>query len=265
MARLFLPPVLLAFSLAAAALILNAGVAEAFSCQWQGTTPPAPPTGSNYSSFVCAAEWFPESGSGAHHVDADTRKREVAVFLAQISHETTGGWATAPDGPYRGPLLLEEINASSNYCDADNKEWPCVDGKSYHGRGPMQLSCLICQELQLRAGGEALCFDGLGNPEVVASDPDVASLPSCHDVMLGRYAHRGRQAGQPDGGFGLTTNIINGGLECNRTGDPRVEDRIGYYRRYCEILKVDDLGDNLDCAQQLPYCNRYTQQQFGRC
>ncbi|KAE8807254.1 Chitinase 10 [Hordeum vulgare] len=299
MARLFLPPVLLAFSLAAATLILNAGVAEAFSCQWQGwggwrhvfrgrygrrqnissivteemfsrmflhkDDAACPANGFyNYSSFVSAAEWFPEFGSGAHHVDADTRKREVAAFLAQISHETTGGWATAPDGPYSwGLCFKEEINASSNYCDADNKEWPCVDGKSYHGRGPMQLSW----NYNYGPAGEALCFDGLGNPEVVASDPDVAfkaalwfwmtpqePKPSCHDVMLGRYVptEADKQANRT-AGFGLTTNIINGGLECNRTGDPRVEDRIGYYRRYCEILKVDDLGDNLDCAQQLPY------------
>jgi hypothetical protein len=115
--------------------------------------------------------------------------------------------------------------------------------------------------------GEALCFDGLGQPELVASDPVLAfkaalwfwmtpqePKPSCHDVMLGRYVptEADKQANRT-AGLGLTTNIINGGLECNRPGDPRVEDRIGYYRRYCEILDVKDLGDNLDCAQQLPY------------
>lgn len=101
----------------------------------------------------------------------------------------------------------------------------------------------------------------------MASDPVVAfkaalwfwmtpqePKPSCHDVILGRYVptEADKQANRT-AGFGLTTNIINGGLECNRPGDLRVEDRIGYYRRYCEILDVDDLGDNLDCAQQLPY------------
>lgn len=173
MVRLFLPPVLLAFSLAAATLILNVGVAEAFSWQrpwWRHVfrgrygrrnhissivteemfsrlflhkdDTACPAHGFyNYSSFVSAAEWFPEFGSGAHHVDADTRKREVAAFLAQISHETTGGWTTAPDGPYSwGLCFKEEINATSNYCDANNTEWRCVPGKSYHGRGPMQLS-----------------------------------------------------------------------------------------------------------------------------
>ncbi|XBI14086.1 hypothetical protein VPH35_140732 [Triticum aestivum] len=32
--------------------------------------------------------------------DTATRKRKVAAFLAQTSHETTVGWDTAPNGPY---------------------------------------------------------------------------------------------------------------------------------------------------------------------
>lgn len=52
-----------------------------------------------------------------------------------------GGWATAPDGPYAwGLCFKDEINPQSNYCDATNKKWPCYPGKSYNGRGPIQLS-----------------------------------------------------------------------------------------------------------------------------
>merc|ERR1712159_488460 len=39
-------------------------------------------------------------------------------------------------------------------------------------------------------------------------------------------------------GFGVTTNIINGGLECNIPGNAAVEDRVKYYERYAEILGV---------------------------
>ena len=35
---------------------------------------------------------------------------------------------------------ISEINKNNNYCDASNTEWPCFPGKSYHGRGPIQLS-----------------------------------------------------------------------------------------------------------------------------
>lgn len=52
-----------------------------------------------------------------------------------------GGWATAPDGPYAwGLCFKEEIRPGSNYCDASDTEWPCYPNKSYHGRGPIQLS-----------------------------------------------------------------------------------------------------------------------------
>jgi basic endochitinase B len=40
-----------------------------------------------YDAFVTAAGAFPGFGTTG---DADIRKREVAAFLAQTSHETTG-------------------------------------------------------------------------------------------------------------------------------------------------------------------------------
>jgi hypothetical protein len=91
-----------------------------------------------YASFIRATKKFPKVGGAG---DLVTRKREIAAFLAQISHETTGGWATAPDGPYSwGLCFKEEISPQSSYCDATDKQWPCYPGKSYHGRGPIQLS-----------------------------------------------------------------------------------------------------------------------------
>ncbi|URD92628.1 Chitinase class I [Musa troglodytarum] len=72
-----------------------------------------------YDSFVAAAAAFHGFATTG---DADTRKREVAAFLVQTSHETTdlclglvgcdsssrltlvvfcaSGWATAPDDPF---------------------------------------------------------------------------------------------------------------------------------------------------------------------
>uniref|UniRef100_A0A0E0KY94 chitinase n=1 Tax=Oryza punctata TaxID=4537 RepID=A0A0E0KY94_ORYPU len=216
-----------------------------------------------YAAFLRAADLYPSfAGAGGR----DTRRREVAAFLAQISHETTGGWATAPDGPYTwGLCFKEELKPASNYCDATSAaRWPCFPGKSYHGRGPIQLSW----NFNYGPAGEAVGFNGLRDPEVVAGDAVVAFKtalwfwmtprppfkPSCHDVMTGRYRPSADDAAanRTAAGFGLTTNIINGGLECNRTDDPRVNDRIGFFRRYCGVLGVD-VGDNLDCAHQLPY------------
>ncbi|KAM1047558.1 hypothetical protein ACFX2C_026899 [Malus domestica] len=50
-------------------------------------------------------------------------------------------------------------------------------------------------------------------------------------------------------GYGVITNIINGGLEWGKAQDARVASRIGFYRRYCQILEVSP-GDNLDCYNQ---------------
>lgn len=94
-----------------------------------------------YESFVKATGRFPRFGSVG---SMETRRREVAAFLAQISHETTGGWPTAPDGPYAwGLCFKEEISPQSNYCDSSNTEWPCFSNKTYHGRGPIQLSWYV--------------------------------------------------------------------------------------------------------------------------
>lgn len=91
-----------------------------------------------YESFIQATRRFPAFGRTGC---ISTRKREIGAFLAQISHETTGGWSTAPDGPYAwGLCYKEEISPQSNYCDSSDTQWPCYPGKSYFGRGPIQLS-----------------------------------------------------------------------------------------------------------------------------
>ncbi|MED6193997.1 hypothetical protein PIB30_024306 [Stylosanthes scabra] len=74
--------------------------------------------------------------------------------------------------------------------------------------------------------------------------------PSCHDVITGRWtpSSADNSAGRV-AGFGVITNIINGGIECGHGSDSRVEDRIGFYQRYCEMLGVFP-GDNLNCGNQ---------------
>lgn len=43
-----------------------------------------------YEAFLAAAGAFP--GFGTSSSSDEVNKRELAAFLAQISHETTGGW-----------------------------------------------------------------------------------------------------------------------------------------------------------------------------
>ncbi|KAJ8618292.1 hypothetical protein MRB53_014478 [Persea americana] len=212
-----------------------------------------------YDAFIAAANSF----SGFATVGDDTtKKREIAAFLAQTSHETTGGWATAPDGPYAwGYCFKQEQGNPADYCQA-SAEWPCAAGKKYYGRGPIQIS----YNYNYGPAGKAIGSDLLNNPDLVATDAVISfktafwfwmtpqsPKPSSHDVITGSWtpSDADRAAGRLPG-YGVITNIINGGLECGKGTDSRVEDRIGFYKRYCDILGVS-YGDNLDCYNQRPF------------
>nr|AHX74093.1 putative chitodextrinase [Eucommia ulmoides] len=214
-----------------------------------------------YDAFISAARSF---AGFATTGDSSVRGRELAAFFAQTSHETTGGWATAPDGPYAwGYCFLREQGNPGDYCQP-SAQWPCASGRQYYGRGPMQISF----NYNYGPCGRAIGADLLNNPDLVITDPIISfrtaiwfwmtpqsPKPSCHDVITGRWSPSGADtaAGRLPG-FGTVTNIINGGLECGHGSDPRVQDRIGFYRRYCDILGVG-YGDNLDCGNQRPFGN----------
>ena len=128
------------------------------------------------------------------------------------------------------------------------------------------MDILVNRNYNYGPAGQALGFDGLRNPELVANCSDTAfqtalwfwmtprqPKPSCHQAMVGEYCpSTADAAANRTAGFGLVTNIVNGGLECNIANNVRVNGRIGFYQRYCQVLGVD-VGPNLDCAHQLPY------------
>ncbi|EEE66386.1 hypothetical protein OsJ_22712 [Oryza sativa Japonica Group] len=113
---------------------------------------------------------------------------------------------------------------------------------------------------------EAIGSDLLNNPDLVASDATVSfktafwfwmtpqsPKPSCHAVITGQWTPSADdQAAGRVPGYGEITNIINGGVECGHGADDKVADRIGFYKRYCDMLGVS-YGDNLDCYNQRPY------------
>ncbi|CAM0955616.1 unnamed protein product [Alopecurus aequalis] len=216
-----------------------------------------------YDKFLEAAAAFPAFGGTTEGLSTETRKREVAAFLGQTSHETTGGWPTAPDGPFSwGYCFKQERDPPSNYCDTTKPEWPCAPGKQYYGRGPIQLSW----NYNYGQAGRALGVDLLGNPDLVATDTVVsfktalwfwmtpqANKPSSHAVITGQWTPTAEDnaAGRVPG-YGVITNIINGGIECGKGPVAEVADRIGFYQRYCDNLGVDT-GSNLDCYNQGPF------------
>jgi chitinase len=212
----------------------------------------------SYDDLIAATRDFPafcNEGS-----DGD-RRREAAAFLANISHETTGGWPTAPGGPFAWGLVFTqevgcEMGTCTSYCDASNTQFPCAPGKTYHGRGPIQLSW----NYNYGAVGQQLGIDLLHDPDLVTSSGVVAfktglwfwmtpqaPKPSSHDVMVGRWVPSVEdQAAGRTPGFGLTINIINGGIECGKVTPSQVEDRVGFYKAFTGVLSVDP-GQNLYC------------------
>ncbi|PPS08722.1 hypothetical protein GOBAR_AA11906 [Gossypium barbadense] len=196
--------------------------------------------------------------------DNDTRKREVAAFLGQTSNETTGGWGGAPGGRYAwGYCFNEEVGCPAGYCD-NNPNYPCYAGVNYCGRGPMQLSNYNYGQFGESIGQKE---EFLQHPEVLKTNVTLSFMsalwfwmtaqppkPSCHSVITGGWTPSANDiaAGRLPG-YGVTTNIINGGLECGNGGpDDRVVSRIMFYERYCDILGAS-YGPNLDCYNQRPF------------
>jgi len=182
-------------------------------------------TGKNfykYSDFINAANAF--SGFGTTGT-SDDNKRELAAFFANVAHET-------------GSLCyVEEIN-KSDYCDSTYTQYPCVTGKQYYGRGPLQLTW----NYNYGAAGNYLAFDGLNNPEIVAQDDSISWKTAVWFWMLDSNCHSAITSGQ---GFGATIQAINGG-ECNGGKPDAVTDRVNYYNSYCSQFGVDP-GSNVRC------------------
>nr|AAA62421.1 acidic class I chitinase [Zea mays] len=214
-----------------------------------------------YAGFIAAANAFPGL---APRVRPDVQKRELAAFLAQTSHETTGGWATARRPYAWGYCFKEEQGGASgpDYCEP-SAQWPCAAGKKYYGPRAIQISINI----NIGPAGRPSAPGILANPDLVATRPHrvvrrppsgsgmtpQSPKPSCTDVMTGQWTPSAADtaAGRLPG-YGVVTNISNGGLECGHGADSRVADRIGFYKRYCDLLGVS-YGDNLDCANQTPF------------
>ncbi|CAN6285796.1 unnamed protein product [Urochloa humidicola] len=186
-----------------------------------------------YDSFIKAAKKFPDFGTTGSD---EIRRRELAAFFGQTSHETSG------------------------YCYVNELQ---KTDPPYYGRGPIQLT----HKYNYDAAGRALMQDLVGNPDLVSSNPVVSfetamwfwmtpqqPKPSCHAVMTNGWTPSAddRAAGRLPG-YGLTTNIINGGVECGKgQPTPGAMDRFRYYKMYCQMLGVAQ-GDNVSCKNQKPY------------
>lgn len=209
-------------------------------------------------------------GKFASEGTLEQRKRDLAAFLGNIAHETTGGWDTAPDGRWAwGLYFKEEVGHDNNsvggYTDRSNHVYPYNAAESYHGRGPMQLSWNYNYGYfsQIIYGDKMVLIN---DPDRVANDGKIGFMagiwfwmtaqgpkPACHDVMVGNWVPTAEDiAANRLPGFGVTINVINGGLEAGIPNDYRVKDRIGFYDMITQRFGIT-MGENVDCYNQRPF------------
>ena len=213
------------------------------------------------------------------------RKREVAGFLASMVQETSGGTGIDPPNPslpnqsgnrFQYALYYnEEIGYNDNsvggYTQNPNAAWPPTPGKSYHGRGPKQLSW------NYNYGHfSASIYDGdkfklLNDPAALVRKQGGGLLgwksaiwffmtpqtpkPSSHDVMQSTWRPNAHQA--KNGwvwGMGASIMVINGGIEFGfyEGQDFRVDTRIDAYRKIAQMLGANITGEKLDTGGMKP-------------
>ena len=217
-------------------------------------------------------EWAKKKPDSIYEIDygdfcpgkgLQTNKKELAAFFANVAHETRHG----EDGKYNDGLMLIHENNTSLAYTADNDTYPPVPGKKYYGRGPIQLS------YNGNYGNASDCIFGdknvlLNNPELVETDPVIAFKtaiyfwmtpqtlkPSAHDVMIGKWQPTAtdKAAGRTPG-FGMTINIVNGQIECNKGENMySMNDRIGFYRYFLSKLGAGDPNCACSCGKMKAY------------
>lgn len=156
----------------------------------------------------------------------EERRREAAAFLSNVAHETDS------------LALVEENNCASDTVCTQYGTAP--NGKTYHGRGPIQLSYAYNYE----PAGNALGVSLKNDPELVATDPTI-SFGTALWFWNTYQSAKGVPHDAVKNGLGATIDIING-IECHGGNAAAVANRVKLYRRFCEMLGVDP-GPNQGC------------------
>jgi len=228
----------------------------------------------SYTNFLRAIAKFP---AVCYSSNPDICRKVLATMFAHFTQETGAHNPSLQVPEWRqGLAYVEEVGCDARDCGysancATNqwttKAWPCgKDSKgkfmSYHGRGAKQLSYNYNygQFSSAMYDGDARYL--LDRPELVADTwLNFASAvwffatpqppkPSMLGVVEGDW--KPNQADLRAGlvsGFGLTTNIINGGIECGKGLETaQARNRVDYYRKFAQFLGVE-IDNQLGCGR----------------
>ncbi|HHQ4886710.1 TPA: glycoside hydrolase family 19 protein [Aeromonas veronii] len=226
-----------------------------------------------YRGLLQAVAKFPALCSDYSDADAICRK-SLATMFAHLAQDTGGHESSRPEAEWRQALIYvrekgwtETITGGYNAeCHSDvwqGQQWPCGtfdngEFKSYFGRGAKQLS------YNYNYGPFSEVMFGtvrtlLDRPDLVADTwLNLASAvffyiypqppkPSVLHVIDGTWQpnDHDRQSGLIPG-FGVTTQIINGRVECGGSAEhAQSQNRINYYREFANYLGVPVSADEV--------------------
>lgn len=252
------------------------------------------PNGQWYYTYDNLIRGMAQLEEFANEGDENTRKLEIAAFLANIAQETGAKVAGDPFGS-PGCAIQEGYGASRGNCVyggcTKTRDFPCnedtgykcPDGEAgYCGRGPHQLSW----DYNYKKFGEAMGVgdDYLNDPDILTkepeigiagsiwfwgheartdwSPPDIPFKPSAHNVLIGNWKPTDKDVacGRTKANFGVIINIINGGIECGKgEATQQAKDRVKYLEAIAEVMGVTIPEGFLDDD----YCS--SQQNFSEC
>ena len=227
-----------------------------------------------YENFLTAAARYPYfcGEQGFYDSVDEACKREIASFLAHAAQETGNGSVEDSFWWLREYGYTESSEDASFFDQGCSEPFICKhDFQRYYGRGPKQLTYYYNY-----AGFSASYFGNyqflLDWPDMVAYDGELyysAAIwfvmthqppkPSIHDIMIGRYspAETCTETSSCNGlvydstsgvkyNFGVTIEVVNGGVECRLLADGKVKNQTQSHNR-CNayISALEMLNANL--------------------
>jgi len=245
---------------------------------------PNSPNGQWYYTYENLIKGMAELEEFANEGDENTRKLEIAAFLANIAQETGAGKQMDPT--FGGPGCAIQEGYGSKWKDPEYGGL-APTGAGYGGRGPHQLSWAS----NYKAFGETMGVEDkyLNDPDILTTNPEIGIAgsiwfwghaeigegkdpeepfkPSAHDVVVGNWepsAADKKNCGRTKADFGVIINIINGGIECGKKDseeEPKpteqAENRVEYLKAIAKEMGVTIPAGFLD--------NCSTQDNFAKC
>lgn len=255
----------------------NPGCAELHNREALGL--PSGPNGQWYFTYENMIQGMASLDNFANEGDENTRKLEIAAFLANVAQETG---THDPGDIYGGPGCFIQEGAGA-YWKSDACGTVAPSGAGYCGRGPHQLTWAVNYRDFGRDAGVGDAY--LNDPDILTTNPvvgimgsiwfwgrteytsqsgDIPFKPAAHNVVTGRWTPTEKDiaCGRTSANFGVIINLINGGLECgpaavNRQG---ALNRVRYLQSIAQAMGVvipDGFLDDCGEQQNFAHCTSF--------